>query len=532
MSAAHAGKAPWNNYAAIQDFATGRNRSVVTGKSLEWDLSSGWHPVREKGWTKSTKRHSKTLVGLDGKKYKLYCYDEPEDAVRMGFRASEEDSGLYQKRLAYAADAFKDPANVYPPDGKVVGCGHISQIQYAAKEQVLRVTFTTNGAICLFFRVPSVVAGQLIHFAETESKAYDQYDKHGRFVATRHNLGVEFWNLVRIRGQLHGSRYPFEYESHGSGTIVSRNGRHVVKMTPQIAKGLFGPNSEKLIDIIKNNPNLQGNVQFTTVLNDEEFAKYGAALEEIDPASQIDTNSHSVAQAFGNSVDTAYQESDEDAIIDKIDSESGRSGKPKGNADGRKQTINEVAEHPEASDLARLVNGLISAQTQGLKDFKDFNSADIQIAEDEGLSRVQALRKVLLECGQPDLVKSIDLRTGKIRSIENYRQLKDFVRSIKGAGIIKSWMEKYYPAEYTRRYLGRVWTTQELRDIANPTVPGNLSAGQAEVYKKFIKVRDWQGALNFLKENGTHKVYKNGSLTEDLGYQKYAGPYDTYTQEE
>ena len=77
-----------------------------------------------------------------------------------------------------------------------------------------------------------------------------------------------------------------------------------------------------------------------------------------------------------------------------------------------------------------------------------------------------------------------------------------------------------------------LWTPQMLKDFANPTVPGNISLKDAPAYKAYIKAKDWQGALNFLKghtfrydyvKNNGEKVYRNVA---------YAGGNDKLATEE
>ena len=87
------------------------------------------------------------------------------------------------------------------------------------------------------------------------------------------------------------------------------------------------------------------------------------------------------------------------------------------------------------------------------------------------------------------MLNVISAKSGNAKTVQNYRQLKDYVRSVYGKGVIKSWMQEHYPAEYARRFTGRVWKVQELIDLANPTVEGNIESRHASTYKKFIQAR-------------------------------------------
>lgn len=109
----------------------------------------------------------------------------------------------------------KDTDNVitFEKEGPKDKIGHIRKLEYNSATLVLRVTFTNNGNMAAYFRVPSVVAGELLYLAKTDSKQ----------ISTRtynyvHTLGVRFWDLVRIRGTIHGSRFAFVYTTdNGAG---------------------------------------------------------------------------------------------------------------------------------------------------------------------------------------------------------------------------------------------------------------------------------------------------------------------------
>lgn len=448
MSAAKAGFAPWNK-----------------DKDLEWDLSSGWGYKRPEDWDKGITRRRRKLHDTNGNVYDVYYY--PDVDYHLGYSASND-----QERLAIAQKAF-DPKN--PIHGEVIsqkGCGHISQIEYAQKEHILRVTFTNNGAVCVFFDVPTAVAGELIHLAKSKRTRHDG----------RHILGVRFWDYIRIRGTQHGAKYPFAYESHGTGTIVQGYGRHAVKLTAENARALFGDDLRKLAKM-RMLADIDPNTEYTIVLSDEEMDKYGSALNEL--------NARDVSGYI----------------------KSGTSDKP----------------------LVNLAEKLVDSMKSDLETFKSDAIIELQAYEDMGLQPANALKTALREAAAADdtgtveqMLKSIDLRTGNVREIQNYRQLKDFVRSRYGKGVIKSWMQEHYPAEYARRFTGRVWKVQELIDIANSTVDGNIEPRHATTYKKFIQAKDWQGALNYLKTHKTSRTYKDiNGREKKLTSVNYAGQYDT-----
>ena len=88
---------------------------------------------------------------------------------------------------------------------------------------MLWVSFA-KGADVIYSKVPSAVAGTLFSLADRGDMRISSYTgKEG------HALGIEFWNLVRIRGQLHGSQFPFEYYSYNTNSLgVDLSGRYVI----------------------------------------------------------------------------------------------------------------------------------------------------------------------------------------------------------------------------------------------------------------------------------------------------------------
>lgn len=446
MPAAKAGLAPWN-------------------KDYEWELSSGWGYKRPEDWDKGIKRRKRKLHDTNGNVYDVYYY--PDVDYHLGFSAEND-----QERLAVAQKAF-DPEN--PIHGEVIsqkGCGHISQIEYAQKEHILRVTFTNNGAICLFFEVPTAVAGELIHLAKSKRTRHDG----------RHILGVRFWDYIRIRGTQHGAKYPFEYESHGSGTIVQGRGRNTISLTLDRANALFGTSARALakMQVLKD---IDANTEFTVVLSDAEMEEYNAALKEL---SQGDAGGYVMP---------------------------GHSDKP----------------------LVQLADKFVALVNEQIEAYENDNIVELGEYEASGLTRGKAIMKGLKEAAELDpsgevasLVRLTSAKLGKAKPIQTYRDLKKYAKELFGKGVIRSWMQEHYPAEYARRFTGRVWKVQELIDLANPTIEGNIEARHAPTYKRFIQAKDWQGALNYLKTHKTSRKYKDGyGRTKKLTSVSYAGQYDT-----
>ena len=84
--------------------------------------------------------------------------------------------------------------------------GHIAALSYNWNYKLLMVRFTNNGDVVVFFNLPANTAATLMMHGKNNDMAPPT--KTGK---ERHMVGVEFWNLVRIRGTLHGTRYPFQY---------------------------------------------------------------------------------------------------------------------------------------------------------------------------------------------------------------------------------------------------------------------------------------------------------------------------------
>lgn len=89
---------------------------------------------------------------------------------------------------------------------------HIAQIEYNERYQLLRVSFENNGSVVVYAKVPYTLFAKLQAYAESGAKSI------GADGELRHLVGIEFWNMVRIRGTVHGNRYPTVYEKNmGTG---------------------------------------------------------------------------------------------------------------------------------------------------------------------------------------------------------------------------------------------------------------------------------------------------------------------------
>lgn len=219
---------PW--YKSILDeFSTGLNEHTPKGRATARIKSK--IDGKEASHTKQGWRYGNTTrKGNAAKRQKVklpngtfgYIYDNDSYDDTIGFAAHHfmEGDGLeeFQEIIEQAFPA--DNNNNY---WEVNGVGHIVSLKFNSERNLLWVSFA-KGADVIYSKVPSAVVGQLIAYAENDSFTVSPVT--GERV---HLLGVEFWNLIRIRGQLHGSRYPFEYYRYNENVLgVDLSQRYVI----------------------------------------------------------------------------------------------------------------------------------------------------------------------------------------------------------------------------------------------------------------------------------------------------------------
>lgn len=567
--ASYAGAAPWNRFRAVPG-NTGVKSSLDAGE-MQWHLSSGWH---FKGSHDKGKRYKMgNILGYDGKTKKVRIYDD-----YIGFHANENaDDPRYQERLAYAEHAF----NSVPADNVVSseGCGHIAKVEYAIKEQILRVTFTNNGSICLFFRVPSAVAGSLLRFAMTKQTS-------GRFHSNgepKHTLGIVFWDYIRIRGNQHGAKYPWEYEKKAEGKIVNSKNRHVMKLTAKRALAILEDDNPISKRLKAQGANLRPDDLVTVVLNDSEYDKLGNEVnnlmtnkgtgiqegrEVLQGGSKDDPNSHErEIESFDNQYASVEDQVAREQILAAV-ARFKKSGKPMPQelveeyqalrkADEVAAAKKAMYQQTGASAFADYVSKAESELKQAIETFKTTNAADIRgeassiqesfkrrgipisddTAEDKaiynliknynykGLKDLVRLRGPTWAKGLPE---QLQLVAG-----EDYNTAKAIIKAAFGEGAIKSWVDSNLPAKYAMHFVGRFWTPQELRDFANPSLPNSIALKDAPDYRRLVNAKDWQGALNLLKTRYTDLVYEDKYGNKKvLRHEHYASQYDKVADDE
>jgi len=161
------------------------------------DVKKNWS---EQGW--------RYLTDADtGKSYKVPADDYQSFYAWFPTKEDVKPETPDKDMIKYIKTGFQ-PKHSF----KVEGCGHIKFLEYDEYRMLLRVTFW-NDDECVYFRVPTAVAGQLRVYALTQQTQISSVDNK-----VRHLLGIRFWDLVRIRGTLHGTRYKFIYTKEGGKT--------------------------------------------------------------------------------------------------------------------------------------------------------------------------------------------------------------------------------------------------------------------------------------------------------------------------
>ena len=528
---AYAGKAPWYN-AISETTKTGRQRSNLSSGNYQWDLSEGWHTKRKAGWKSKGKKsglvEQVSLTTPDGKTVKVYRTTGYNDTV--GFHSHDEPD---EDAIDYAMNAFDENDPSHGPIYKQEGCGHIKLIEYAQMQQVLRVTFVTDGAICLFFRVPSAVAGALLSLAKSGVKRISAVDG-----TERHALGIEFWDLVRVRGQRHGSRYPFEYEKRGVYKLTQSNKRYNVLLSDENIKDVLGGryygkelkpgdtisavlSEEEYARFIKNKhiTNQEKLVVQQKTVNDKDSGLGVIETEGVD----MDYYSGANTEYTGPGIEGILSPKDYSRYIDlqnKIALATSKAQQDR--ADellGKHLNISEEAKRdiwsrvmkeattntdlqnskgkPSMEKITNYVQSLFDQMISGNDDFADKRYKTYHEKASANPARVA--------------VTPHQVFAGDKQALNDYLRITSLLR--------KSDNHMKYAATFN----GRGWTINELIDFSNPTIPGAINVAHADLYKRFIQTHDYEAALNFLK-NHKHDIYVNGKVV--ARNRPYASPHD------
>lgn len=202
-----------NQYDDYRRFRASRKKE----RDARWDMSKGWRSLAKK--PKMTKQMSSL-----GNVYEVPDNDIEEFMTFYNTMEGNELSPQYEagagrlKNVQTPAD-YIDYAFGKNSKAKIIeqeGVGHIKYLWYAKRYQLLKVKFW-NDTIVVFFRVPETLVSTLVALAQNGGT------RKGNDGKQRHLLGIYFWDLVRIRGTLHGSRYKYHYvQDNNSGGLVGR----------------------------------------------------------------------------------------------------------------------------------------------------------------------------------------------------------------------------------------------------------------------------------------------------------------------
>lgn len=180
-----------------------QNKARLANRNIAYDMSRGFFYKDDDSWSGRPENLPKRAVRLANGRT-VYVYDSGDRSGKfIPFSRMEDDANLSK---------YIEDTNF---TWSVEGCGHIKQLDYSPRRSVMRVEFQEQtdpvtgktwgrADVAFFFNVPSAVFGELYYLAQTKSTGAPT--STGR---TRHNLGIRFWDLVRIRGSLYGSRFPY-----------------------------------------------------------------------------------------------------------------------------------------------------------------------------------------------------------------------------------------------------------------------------------------------------------------------------------
>lgn len=534
---AFAGPAPW--YQGVPEtYKNGRRKNRLTSGDQEWNLTEGWHAKRRAGWYKHPGKNQtvkkRKVTAPDGKQVELYVSEGYDDAIGFGPNESlmgrgDSDAAAY----AYAALDKSNPSHGPIESGKTSE-GHIQEIEYAVKEQVMRVTFA-NGGVCLFFRVPSAVAGLLLNSIKRGNYVHHT-DSRG---IKRHAVGSLFWDLVRIRHQRYGARYPFQYERRADYALTNSNKRYLVKLTDRNFSAVLGkdyngplkPGDTVLSPLTQSQYEDYIKFQEDTTDNFEHAGTTSMAkkLRSVNERGEVTEDYTSAADQTFDEQYKAYQR--EKALEEYAEKYK-----------NAKQSWMSDKDYEELKRLRELVD---KQQSNAREAYDEDLKARLKAIKDKWIAAHPKAYQSLLNRVKDDPSFDLEYETYAAANLGDFFKKKDF--SIKKkyslgkhiANLDKreafssdAEMQEYNrlrkfenaPA-YAKKMVTpftRIWTKNELEMMANPSIPGALRQDQLPTFKAYLKAGDYENALEYLKTiNGNY--YVNGKFVYN---RRYAGPGD------
>lgn len=223
--AVKSGPAPWS---------AGFSKNPVSGR-VKFASKRSLRNVRD--LRRVTGRSSGNVYNLPAKDYKdvveylnLMHMNTEGSGMRQingglsaGYKKAAE-KGKHRLRDVHTPGDFIDFgfSNEQKENITTVACkgGHIAMLSYNPVYMLLKVQFSKSCNLpdtVVFFNLPANVATTLMYLAESNAMAAP-----GKNGEERHAVGVEFWNLVRVRGTVHETQYSFSYTEGGGNMTSSR----------------------------------------------------------------------------------------------------------------------------------------------------------------------------------------------------------------------------------------------------------------------------------------------------------------------
>ena len=268
------GPSPFGDFSEYQKFKRASKKELKKNWGVSYP-SSGWKKPAMRNLTDS--KGNRIQVPEDDYQDYMTFYRSATDEQKSDQYTGSGRLRDVQTPADYIDYAFGKNTKVVPIVQQ--GVGHIQLLEYAPRHQVLRVTFTNNGSIVAFFRVPQQVAMVLMHLAQSGSARSDG----------KHLLGVYFWDMIRIRGTVHGSRYKFTYvQDHSTGGLPGRpygSGEYIYREETGLDKG-----TQKQINALKEHQEIETALYDLISKDPELYAdiQKGKTVQAADIQSMLD----------------------------------------------------------------------------------------------------------------------------------------------------------------------------------------------------------------------------------------------------
>lgn len=195
---------PFTDFSAYETFRA-RSKKKAAGRYVK---GSGWRREPKKpemqALTQSTTGNLYEIPKSQYDEFMRFVRNVADEEMSEPYKSGDGRLKSVNTPADYVDYVFGKNTKTRPLS--VQGAGHILQLDYAPRYQVLRVYFLNRKSICCFFQVPRDVFGELSYLAESGATRGDG----------RHLLGVRFWDLVRVRGTVHQTQFKFIYTAGGA----------------------------------------------------------------------------------------------------------------------------------------------------------------------------------------------------------------------------------------------------------------------------------------------------------------------------